>query len=44
MVIGKREGGPSWKIGEEIVEEVELSTWDYVLNGNYEVMTIKRRW
>ena len=23
MVVGKREGGMSWKIGEEIMEEVE---------------------
>ena len=23
MVVGKREAGVSWKIGEEIVEEVE---------------------
>ena len=24
MVVGKREGGMSWKIGEEIMEEVEV--------------------
>ena len=31
MVVGKREGGMSWKIGEEIMEEVEefksLGVW-----------------
>ena len=31
MVVGKREGGTSWKIGEEITEEVEefkvLGVW-----------------
>ena len=33
MVVGKREAGVSWKIGEEIVEEVEkfkyLGVWIY---------------
>ena len=24
MVVGKREGGMSWKIGEEIMKEVEI--------------------
>ena len=31
MVVGKREGGTSWKIGKEILEEVEefmhLGVW-----------------
>ena len=31
MVVGKREGGTSWKVGEEIMEEVEefkyLGVW-----------------
>ena len=31
MIVGKREGGTSWKIGEEIMEEVEefkyLGVW-----------------
>ena len=39
MVVGKREGGTSWKIGEEIMEEVEqfkcLSvSFDKKLRGN----------
>ena len=39
MVVGKREGGTSWKIGEEIMEEVEgfkdLGVWfDRKLRGN----------
>ena len=39
MVVGKREGGTSWKIGEEIMEEVEefkyLRVWfDRKLRGN----------
>ena len=39
MVVGKREGGPSWKIGEVIMEVVEefkyLGVWfDRKLRGN----------
>ena len=39
MVVGKREGGTSWKIDEEIMEEVEefkyLDVWfDTKLRGN----------
>ena len=40
MVLGMREGGTSWKIGEEIMEEVEefkyLGVW---FGGNYEVIS-----
>ena len=40
MVVGKKEGGMSWKIGEEIMEEgEELCTWMCGLIGNYEVMS-----
>ena len=46
MVVGKREAGMSWKISEEIVEEVEefmyLGVWvDRKLQGNihFEKMT-----
>ena len=37
MVVGKREGGKSRKIGEEIMEEVEV--FKYLGKGNYEVMS-----
>ena len=40
VVIGKREGGTSWKIGEEIMEEVEeFKDLGYGLIENYEVMS-----
>ena len=42
MVVGKQEGGTSWKIGDEIMEEVEESVCSLI--GNYEVMFIWRRW
>ena len=40
MVVGKREGGTCWKIGEEIMNEGRriLSTWGCGLIGNCEVM------
>ena len=39
MVIGKRKGGTSWKIGKEIMKGGRrLSTWVCGLIGNYEVM------
>ena len=44
MVLGKREGGTSWKTGEEIMEEVE--EFEYLgcgLIGNYEVMSTLRK-
>ena len=48
MVVGKREGGTSWKIGVEIMDEVEefkyLVVWfDRKLRGNlhFEKMTNK---
>ena len=35
MVVGNREGGMSWKIGEEIMDEIKnLSTWVCSLIGN----------
>ena len=42
MVVGKREPGVSWKIGKEIVEEVEefkyLGVWvDRKLRGNVQL-------
>ena len=39
MVVGKREAGVSWKIGDEIVEEVEgFKYLGVLLIGSYEVM------
>ena len=39
MVMGKRKSGMSWKIGEEIMEEVEECTCGCGLVENYEVMS-----
>ena len=33
----------SWKIGEEIMVEVEECTWGCGLIGNYEVVSTERR-
>ena len=30
MVVEKKEGGTSWKIGEEIMEVKNLSTWGVI--------------
>ena len=47
MVMGKREAGVSWKIGREIIEEVEefkyLGVWlDRKLRGNIHLRWQKR--
>ena len=39
MVVGKKESGMSWKISEEIMEEVEEFKYLGVWLGNYEVMS-----
>ena len=48
MVVGKREGGMSWKIGEEIMEEVKefkyLGVWfDKKLLGNPHLVKIENK-
>ena len=48
VVVGKREAGVSWKIGEEIVEEVEeskyLGVWvDRKLQGNVQLEKMAKK-
>ena len=48
MVVGKRDAGVSWKIGEEIVEEVEefkyLGVWvERKLRGNVELEKMAKK-
>ena len=48
MLVGKREGGTSWKIGEEAMEEVEefkyLGVWfDRKLRGNVHLEKIVKK-
>ena len=41
MVVGKRwmsDGGIIWEIGEAIMEELNLSSWNDLI-GNYEIMS-----
>ena len=44
MVVGKREGEKSWKIGEEIMRRQKNCTWMSGLIGNYEVVSTQRKW
>ena len=48
MLVGKREGGTSWKIGEEAIEEAEefkyLGVWfDRKLRGNVHLEKIVKK-